>query len=113
MIEMHATTMTSRQDDVCYFPVERQRWADERERAEDAFDIPLGASVTAGERGRRWVFIGWDRNTAGLYPRFVEERTPDRFGGIPLADYHAVFVDTLLRKFPDLERFRKRSASAT
>lgn len=113
MAETLSMTRSSSGDDVCYFTTPRQIWAEDRERAEHVFDIPLGSIVVAVETGRRWIFLGWDRNSAGSYPRFVEERTPDRFHAVPLVDYHAVFVDTLVRKFPDLERFRKAPSTAT
>lgn len=80
------------------------------ERAEDVFEIPLGAIVKEGVTGQQWVFVGWRRNTAGLYPNFVEAMTPDKRPGVPIYDYHATIASTLERKFPDITRFRTKPA---
>lgn len=94
----------------CYFGASKQEPPVDQERAEDAFDIPLGSVVTSAETGKPWVFFGWSSNTAGTYPNFIEALTPARFPGMPRYDYHAAFADTLERKFPDVSRFRKRCA---
>lgn len=88
-------------------PVSRPSLPEDEERAEDVYDIPLGAIVHDSETGRQWVFFGWASNTAGRYPNFIEEMEPGNSPHAPRYDYHAAFTRTLERKFPALSRFRR------
>jgi hypothetical protein len=67
---------------------------------------PLGAVVREGdEDGRKWIFVGWSSTTAGWEMNFVRAIKPtDR---APAFTYHASMADTLIRKFPALEQYRK------
>lgn len=80
------------------------------ERAEHDFALAFGDIVHDADK-KRWVFIGWRHNTAGAFPIFAKEQ----LGEIALDGwtnsiwtYYAAMTETLLRKFPELERYRKQ-----
>lgn len=81
----------------------------ENSRAENDLELTLGEVLT-DEDGHRQVFIGWRRNTAGLFPVFVMEQREE----FAIADwaytvhmYQASITDTLCRKFPELASRRR------
>jgi hypothetical protein len=59
----------------------------------------------------RWIFIGWRHNTAGAFPVFVKEQMGEIAIGSWAVNsvnfYNCSFTNTLLKKFPDAERFKK------
>lgn len=66
------------------------------------FTIKLGAVVHDTE-GRAYVYYGRTLSSIGTWSQhFVMERTGRNWPVSPPWFYHAVSLDTLLRKFPDL-----------
>jgi hypothetical protein len=68
---------------------------------------PLGLVLEEGngDDGRKWIFIGWQANTAGMEMHFARAlKASDR--GLPWG-YHASIAETLIRKFPGLSRYHK------
>jgi hypothetical protein len=72
-------------------------------RLETEFDFPLGA-VVHDTLDNPWVFIGWTLRTTGKTANFVM-CVKERWAG-PAWEYHVDFTETLLRKFPDAEKYR-------
>lgn len=72
-------------------------------RAEHTMSILPGALVHDVD-GKAYVFLGWLRNTAGLFPYFHEVFDGQSLPVTPLK-YHCADTETLLRKFPDAIRF--------
>lgn len=88
-------------------PVRRNPPPEDQERCEDAYDLQPGATVSAADDGRLWVFIGWRQNSAGLNAWFA--RTVEGWErGDPMF-YSAAIAATLAKRFPDVERHRKKT----
>lgn len=67
--------------------------------------VPIG-EIFEAEDDRKWIFIGWRRNTAGHEMVFVRSvKGSDR--GDPFL-YYASMTATLIKKFPALDRYRKQ-----
>lgn len=78
-----------------------------KNRCSDDLAIPLG-TVTMDHRGWQWVFCGWATNTEGLEVYFVRElQEGERISLATPWTYFCSFTETLLKRFPDLARFRK------
>lgn len=71
------------------------------ERAEDAFDIPIGTTVR-DVNGVLYIMIGWMRNTMGRQAVFHME-IKGRYNDYT---YRCAYSETLVSKFPEIERFR-------
>ncbi len=75
-------------------------------RGEHHLDIPLGTVVTKSDaRGGRYVFVGWRVNTVGREALFVRDQT-GVVDSRPPWTYHAAYLATLLREFPELAAYR-------
>jgi len=72
------------------------------ERCEDVFDIPLGYTVV-DIRGVLYIMIGWKENTNGKVPVFHMVIN----GPYNAYAYSCAYAETLVAKFPDIERLRK------
>jgi len=75
-------------------------------RCEEVFDIPLGAAI-GGLAGRKWLFVGWAKNTVGAEMMFVREITGLPIRPDSLWTYHVSMAETALRKFPALSDYSK------
>jgi hypothetical protein len=69
-------------------------------------ETPLGAVVVARADGRRWIFIGWNENTAGREMFFVRSLSSTEPNVLPPWTYHASTAETLLKKFSGLDQYR-------
>jgi hypothetical protein len=81
----------------------------EQPQAYADLDIPLG-TITTGYDGKRWVFCGWGQTTISKNAYLVRELQP----GEPITlttpwTYRCTMTDTLLKKFPELEQYRRAS----
>ena len=77
-------------------------------RAEiDLADTPLGAVVIARADARRWIFIGWNENTAGREMFFVRALSSIGPNSLPPWTYHASITETLMNKFHGLLQYKK------
>lgn len=69
--------------------------------------IPFGA-VTTDADGKHWVFGGWASTSMSREAYFTRElQLGDRLSPVTPWSYHCTKTETLLRKFPDLERYRR------
>ena len=77
-------------------------------RAEDHLTVPIGTIVQETESSYFWVFFGWSRNTVGLEMNFVKVPDPNWVNRVKPEPYHyhCSGLATVLRKFPELERFK-------
>lgn len=78
----------------------------EPERAEVGLGVKF-ADIVHDTDGHSWVCIGWVRNSAGIFPTFTREQKP-KMPYAPDYTYYAAYTETLIKKFPDLERLRLR-----
>lgn len=81
-------------------------------RASDHIDIPLGAiaeMVDPRHGGFRYVFVGWAHTSAGPEAVMVREmQHGERLSPSNPWVYHCSMLDTLLRRFPDLEKYARK-----
>ena len=79
--------------------------------AAEELDIPLGAIAIDTHpqyAGQRYVFVGWASTTVSKEATLVRELQPrERLNRASPWIYHCTETATLLRRFPDLERFRR------
>ena len=77
------------------------------DRVENTFDIPIGTTLK-DVNGVLYIMIGWAANTMGRFTVFHTE-IRGRYNDYT---YHCVFAETLVAKFPDVERFKKNERAA-
>lgn len=79
--------------------------------ARDDLDLTLGMIVAEAKTSQRYVFVGWfGPSTVGTYDAlFVREGQPgERVGLTTPWMYRCVRTETLIRRFPELEQYRKK-----
>jgi hypothetical protein len=90
------------------------KWIEQHkdDRAEEWLRLRIG-TVLRDEDGQEQIFIGWRRNTVGHEMIFCEVfRKNQRVRHWSLGEprcYHASYLGTLCRKFPDLKKYVKIS----
>jgi hypothetical protein len=80
-------------------------------RAEDVYRLDAG-DVVHDVGDNIWVCVGWRTNKAGRFPIFVKDQTPITVPARTdwwwtVFHYHCAEAETLARKFPDVEKYRK------